>query len=87
MSVRSVGFIYESTLHCNSCASKKWSYRMNTRKVDESVVERLLAMNEGLKDYDGNAPQEVYSSGPLMAVDKDFRQIYVRCVDCGVVLK
>jgi hypothetical protein len=60
---------------------------MNTKLINESVVNQLLAMNEGVKDYDGNPPQPIYSTSPLMCVDKEFRPIYVRCVDCGAVLK
>jgi hypothetical protein len=55
--------------------------------INQSVVDRLLAMNEGVKDYEGNPPQPLYSSSPLMCVDKEFRPIYIRCVDCGSVLK
>jgi len=60
---------------------------MNTKLINESVVERLLEMNDGPKDYEGNAPQPIYSAAPLMCVDKEFRPIYVRCVDCGAVIK
>jgi hypothetical protein len=87
MGMHTVGVIYEGTVHCNSCASKKWSYKMNTKLINESVVERLLSMNSGVQDYDGNPPQPIYSVSPLMCVDKEFRPIYIRCVDCGAVLK
>jgi hypothetical protein len=55
--------------------------------INERVVDRLLAMNDGVKDYEGNPPQSIYSAAPLMCVDKDFNPIYVRCVDCGAVIK
>lgn len=87
MNTQVVGTIYEGTVHCNACSSKKWSYRLDTKMINQNVVDRLLAMNEGVKDYEGNPPQPLYSSSPLMCVDKEFRPIYVRCVDCGSVLK
>jgi len=87
MNQQVVGVIYDATVHCNQCASKRWSYRMNTKLINSPVVSRLLEMNDGLKDYDGNSPQPIYSAAPLMCVDKDFKAIYIRCVDCGAVIK
>lgn len=87
MNLQVVGVIYDNTMHCNACASKRWSYRLDTQMINERVVDRLLAMNEGIKDYEGNPPQSIYSAAPLMCVDKDFNPIYVRCVDCGAVIK
>lgn len=87
MNSQVVGVIYDGTVHCNKCSSKRWSFTVDTRLINSRVVDRLLEMNDGIKDYEGNPPQQIYSSSPLMCVDKDFKPVYVRCVDCGNVIK
>jgi hypothetical protein len=82
-----VGVIYDGTVHCSKCSSKRWSFTVDTRLINSRVVDRLLEMNDGVKDYEGNPPQPIYSSSPLMCVDKEFKPIYVRCIDCGNVIK